>query len=106
MKEFQITPQELKQRMAGGEQPFLLDVREPHEFKTANLGGTLIPLGELPSRLHEIDPDREIVVICHHGIRSMQATAFLHGQGFAKVKNLKGGIDRWTIEIDPSVPRY
>jgi len=101
-----MTPQELKTRMDQGDRLLILDVREPSEFAIVNLGGVLIPLGELPMRHQELDPEREIVVLCHHGIRSAQATAYLQNLGFKKVKNLSGGIDRWTNQIDPTLPRY
>ncbi len=92
--------------MDQGDGLLLLDVREPDEYKIVNLGGVSIPLSELSTRYTELSPDREIVVLCHHGVRSAHATAFLKAQGFEKVKNLSGGIDRWTDEIDPSLPRY
>lgn len=103
---FQMTPQELKERWDRGEKITLLDVREPDEYRLANLGGTLIPLQELPRRLEELDPAAEMVVLCHHGIRSAQATAFLRQAGFEHVKNLAGGIERWSVQIDPLIPRY
>lgn len=85
----------------------LLDVREPSEYNHCKIAGSvLIPLGELPGRFGELPKDRAIVVHCHHGGRSAQATLFLKKQGFLDVKNLSGGIDAWSCEIDPSVPRY
>jgi len=84
----------------------MLDVREPQEHETVNLGGLLIPLQELPRRLRELDRTRELVVYCHHGVRSMTAVNFLRANGFAKARNLAGGIDRWSLEIDSSVRRY
>jgi molybdopterin/thiamine biosynthesis adenylyltransferase/rhodanese-related sulfurtransferase len=102
-----ITVDELKARMDRGDRPFLLDVREQVEYAIVRLeGGTLIPLGELVARQGELDPDREIVVYCHHGNRSGKATAFLRQQGFPLARNLRGGIDEWAIRIDPSLPRY
>lgn len=101
-----MTPKEYKERLDQGETLFLLDVREPDEFKLANLGGTLIPLGDLPSRLEEIPQDQTVVVMCHHGVRSAHAVGFLRQSGFTNVMNLAGGIERWSVEIDPSVPRY
>jgi len=102
-----ITVDELKARMDRGDRPFLLDVREQVEYQIVRLeGGTLIPLGELVARQNELDPDREIVVYCHVGIRSGKATAFLRHKGFPLVRNLRGGIDEWAIRIDPSLPRY
>jgi len=101
-----MTPKELKQRMDAGTAPLILDVREQEEFKIVNLGGVLIPLGELTSRHQELDPEKEIVVLCHHGIRSAHAVGFLRSVGYEKAVNLDGGIDRWTNQIDPSLPRY
>ena len=101
----QISVEELKARLDRGEKVFILDVREPWEFQTANLGGKLIPLGDLPHGLNELDPEMEIVTICHHGVRSMRAVAFLRQNGFAKATNLAGGIDRYSA-VDPKVPRY
>jgi adenylyltransferase/sulfurtransferase len=102
-----MTVDELKARMDRGDRPFLLDVREQVEYQIVRLeGGVLIPLGDLVARLNELDPDREIVVYCHVGIRSRKATAFLRHQGFLYARNLRGGIDEWAIRIDPSLPRY
>lgn len=102
----EISVSQLKSRLEKGEDLFLLDVREPFEHEIANLGGLLIPLGDLPARLHEIDKGRDIIVYCHHGNRSRNATEFLQGQGFRSVTNLAGGIDAWSMDIDPKVPRY
>ena len=101
-----MSPQELKLRRDRGDAPLILDVRESEEYRIVNLGGVLIPLGELTARYQELDPEKEIVVLCHHGIRSAQATGFLRSVGFTKAQNLDGGIDRWTNQIDPSLPRY
>lgn len=104
---YTITVRELKERMDKGDKVFLLDVREPHEFALAKIeGATLIPLGTLPDSLNQLDPNEEIVALCHKGMRSADATGFLLQQGFANVKNLIGGIDAWSVEIDHSVPRY
>lgn len=101
-----MTADELKARIDGGNPPFLLDVREPYEEHIASLGGTLIPLGHLAGRLDELDKEEEIVVYCHHGIRSAHAVSFLRRAGFKNVKNLSGGIDEWSKEIDERVARY
>ena len=104
---YTITVRELKDRLDKGEQVFLLDVREPHEYSMAKIeGSTLIPLGTLPTSLNQLDPNNEIVALCHKGMRSADAVGFLLQQGFANVKNLIGGIEAWSVEIDPSVPRY
>ena len=85
----------------------VLDVREPHEYEITHIEGTkLIPLSELPSRLNELDGHAEIVTHCHHGIRSMKALEILKAAGFAKVRSLKGGIDAWSVNVDPAVARY
>ena len=104
---YTITVRELKDRLDKGDQVFLLDVREPHEFSMAKIeGSTLIPLGTLPNSLNQLDPADEIVALCHKGMRSADAVGFLLQQGFSNVKNLVGGIDAWSVEIDHSVPRY
>jgi adenylyltransferase/sulfurtransferase len=104
---YTITVRGLKDRLDKGDQVFLLDVREPHEFSMAKIeGSTLIPLGTLPQSLNQLDPTDEIVALCHKGMRSADAVGFLLQQGFSDVKNLIGGIDAWSVEIDHSVPRY
>jgi len=102
----EITVKELKRRLDAGDDLFVLDVREPHEHKAANIGGTLIPLGQLPARMGELDAAREIIVYCRTGNRSARAAEFLQDSGFEKVSSLKGGIHAWSSEIDPSVPKY
>ena len=101
-----ITPEELKRRLVAGEDLFVLDVREPNEYQIANLGGYLIPLGDLPKRVHELDSSREIVAHCKMGGRSAQAVDFLRQAGFKKVRNLAGGITAWSEKVDPKVPKY
>ena len=101
-----ITPEELKRQLDAGENPVLLDVREPWEFQTASIEGSkLIPMGELSGRVSELDPAAETVVICHHGSRSAYVTQALQRAGFVNVLNLEGGLDAYSRE-DPSVPRY
>lgn len=102
----EIQPQELKQRLDAGEEIFVLDVREPHEYQICNLKGYLIPLGELPKRVHELDSSREIIVHCKMGGRSAKAVEFLRQAGFKRVVNLTGGILGWADKVDPSVPKY
>lgn len=102
----EISPSELKDSLSKGEPLFLLDVREPKEFALASMGGTLIPLRELPNRAQEIDAALPIVTICHHGVRSYSAAQWLRANGFPTARSLSGGIDRWSEEIDPEVPRY
>jgi adenylyltransferase/sulfurtransferase len=101
-----MTVEQLKSRIDRGENVFLLDVREPHEYDIANLNGRLIPLGDLPDRLQELDPGREIVVYCRTGVRSARAVEFLRAKGYSKAVNLTGGIDAWAQKIDRTMPRY
>jgi molybdopterin/thiamine biosynthesis adenylyltransferase/rhodanese-related sulfurtransferase len=102
----EIAPRELKARLDRGDDLFILDVREPHEYQICNLGGHLIPLGDLSRRVSELDSSREIVAHCRSGKRSAEAVEFLRKAGFRKVLNLKGGILAWSDEVDPSVPKY
>ena len=104
---FTITPRELKDRLDKGDHIFILDVREPWEFSLAKIeGAVLIPLGSLPQSLDKLDRNVEIVAHRHHGMRSADAAGFLLQQGFTNVKNLVGGIDAWSVQIDSTVPRY
>jgi adenylyltransferase/sulfurtransferase len=102
----QISVQELKRKLDAGEDVFLLDVREPYEVQIAQIGGTLIPQGEIPQRLAEIPRDREVVVQCRSGARSQRIAEFLAQQGYSDVKNLAGGILAWADEIDPKIQKY
>ena len=102
----EITPRELKARLDRGDEVFILDVREPHEYQICNLRGHLIPLGDLPRRVHELDSSREIVAHCRSGKRSAEAVDLLRKAGFRKIWNLKGGILAWSDEVDPSLPKY
>jgi rhodanese-related sulfurtransferase len=106
--EYEITPEEVKTQLDQGEKFTLLDVREPWEFETAQIeGAKLVPMGEIPSRAHqEFDPEEHIVVICHHGVRSMNVTAWLRQQGFEKAQSMRGGIDAWSRTVDQDVPVY
>ncbi len=106
MTALEISPEKLKEKMDRGEKPLLLDVREDFEYRLANIGAKLIPLGELPKRYGELNAEAEIVVHCHHGARSRKAVSLLYEKGFRNVKNLIGGIDAWSVKIDPKVPRY
>src|SRR6202047_1343369 len=101
-----IQVEELKKRLDAGENLFVLDVREPHEYQICNIGGHLIPLGGLPNRVHELDSSREIVAHCKMGGRSAKAVAFLKQSGFTKVHNLAGGITAWSERVDPKMPKY
>jgi rhodanese-related sulfurtransferase len=104
----EITAEEFARLRSSGEQPVLLDVREPWEFETAHLpDSVLMPMGDVPSRAHaELDPDAHIVVLCHHGQRSLSVAMWLRGQGFEYAQSLAGGIEAWSRTIDPSIPRY
>ena len=103
----EVTPVELAQRLAAGDRPLLLDVREPYEHAIARLPDSrLVPLATLPSAAADLDPRAEIVVLCHHGVRSAAAADFLRERGFRRVRNLAGGIDRWSRDVDPRVARY
>jgi len=106
--DYEISAMEVKSLRDSGQEFTLLDVREPWEYETAHMEGSRhIPMGEIPARFNqELDPEQHIVVVCHHGVRSMNVTAWLRQQGFDKVQSLRGGIDRWSREIDPSVPLY
>ncbi len=91
----------------GREPPLLLDVREPWEFATCRLdGATPMPMNEVPRRVDEIDLDRPIVCICHHGARSLQVAAFLSGRGASDIYNLTGGVAAWALQVDPAFPTY
>jgi rhodanese-related sulfurtransferase len=105
----QINPTQLRAWLddPDRDKPMLLDVREPWEHERARIEGSrLVPMREVPARVAEIDDDKEVVAICHHGGRSMQVAMFLERQGFKRVHNLMGGIDAWSRTIDPSVPTY
>jgi len=106
--EFEITPEELKQKIDTGQEITILDVRESWEYDAAHIEGSkLIPMDQVPARINqEVDPDDHIVVICHHGIRSANVAAWMQQQGFERVQSLRGGIDRWSRTIDPKVPLY
>ncbi len=103
----QVSATELKARVQNEPHLLLLDVREPNEFQFASIGNSvLIPLNQIPQRLGELNPQQQIVVICHHGVRSSQACRYLVNSGFEHVVNLTGGIDAWSCDCDSSVPRY
>ena len=105
-KILEIQPEELKRRLDAKEDIFVLDVREPHEYQIVNIKGHLIPLGDLPTRIHELDSSREIVVHCKSGARSAKAVEFLRQSGFKRATNLAGGILAWADKIDRSVSKY
>jgi rhodanese-related sulfurtransferase len=106
--DYEIDPESVQRMSEGGERFTLLDVREPWEFDAARIeGAKLIPMGDVPSRAHqELDPDDHIIVYCHHGVRSLNVTAWLRPQGFEKAQSMAGGIDAWSRRVDPKVPLY
>jgi rhodanese-related sulfurtransferase len=108
MLDLEVAPAELKTMLGDEGQPFLLDVREAWETAAARFPGAhAIPMGEVPSRaFHELDPDQRIVVICHHGVRSLNVANWLRNQGFEHAQSLRGGIDAWSRDVDPAVTRY
>ena len=102
-----LAPQDLAQRLGAGEDLVLVDVRESAELAICAITGAQhLPLGELPHRLEELDPSRPVVCICHHGIRSQHAAHFLAQNGFERLYNLTGGVDRWAEEVDADMARY
>ena len=110
MLNYEISTRELKELLAEGREKrcILLDIREPWEHEEAHIEGSiLMPMGDVPGRAHqELDPESQIIAICHHGVRSMSVTAWLREQGFEKAQSLRGGINAWSTEIDASVPKY
>jgi rhodanese-related sulfurtransferase len=103
----EITPAEMKERLGRGENFLLVDVREPWEHELCHIDGAkLIPMGSIPQNLQALDVEEDVVCYCHHGMRSMDVAVWLRGQGVQRAKSLAGGIERWSLEIDPRVPRY
>lgn len=105
----QIPPRDVKARLDAGEPVYLLDVRQPEEYAICRLPGSrLIPLGELAGRAGEVDPPAggTVVVYCHHGVRSLSGAAILQQLGVENVASMAGGIDAWSTQVDPAVPRY
>ncbi len=102
----EISVEDLKRRLDAKEDLFILDVREPHEYQICNLNGYLIPLNDLPKRVNELDPSKEMVVHCRSGVRSGKAVEFLRQAGFTKATNLAGGVLAWSDRVDPKMPKY
>lgn len=110
----QIYPSDLPawlEKMRPHGQPIVLDVREPSELRTASVkpegfAVVTIPMGVIPPRLTELDPAQPVACLCHHGSRSMRVAAFLESRGFSRVANIAGGINAWSIQVDPAIPRY
>jgi rhodanese-related sulfurtransferase len=107
MLDYEISPTDVTALLKIGKTR-LIDVREPWEFETTRIeGSVLMPMGDVPARAHqELDPDEHLVVVCHHGMRSMNVTVWLRNQGFEQAQSLRGGIDAWSAEVDPTVSRY
>ncbi|MGA2844434.1 MAG: rhodanese-like domain-containing protein [Candidatus Acidiferrales bacterium] len=103
----EVAPGDVKDMLARGEKLFLVDVREKWEYDTTHIeGSVLIPLREIPANLVRLEAASELVLFCHHGMRSLDAAAWLRSQGVVGARSMAGGIDRWSAEIDPNVPRY
>lgn len=103
----EISPREVKERRDRGEKFLFVDVREPWEHQTTHIeGAKLIPLGQISSSLQELEAAGDVVFFCHHGMRSLDAAAWLRSQGVESARSMAGGIERWSTEIDPKVPRY
>ena len=107
MLDYEISPAEAAELLRENKVK-LIDVREPWEFESARIAGSVpMPMGDVPARAHqELDPDERLVGLCHHGMRSMSVTVWLRNQGFEQVQSLRGGIDAWSAEVDPAVSRY
>ncbi|MCU1308254.1 MAG: Rhodanese domain protein [Acidobacteriaceae bacterium] len=108
MLDYEITAEETQAKLKSGETLTLLDCREPWEYDVAHIEGSKhIPMGDIPARANnELDPEQHIIVVCHHGVRSMNVTAWLRQQGFEMAQSMRGGIDHWSRAIDPKVPIY
>jgi rhodanese-related sulfurtransferase len=108
--EIETTPAEVKRRLDGGERLFLIDVRQPEEHQMARIAGAeLVPMNTIPAALQALEAKSDegtLIVFCHHGMRSLNVVNWLRGQGVTACQSISGGIDRWSLEIDPSIPRY
>lgn len=106
LRDDEISVEELKRRLNANDPITIVDVREPFEYRICNIGGLLIPMGSLPSKLDALKSSDEIAVICHHGNRSRRAVDFLKNRGFERARNVVGGIEAWADRIDPTMARY
>ena len=107
MDDLQISAKEVSERIARGDKLFLLDVREHWEYELSRIAGaTLIPLGTLPANLNTLLDADNVICYCHHGVRSLDAAVWLRQQGVESAKSMAGGIERWSVEVDPQIPRY
>ena len=103
----EVAPKDVAERIAAGESIVIVDVREPSELEICKIDGALhVPLGDVPARQQEFEPDQLYAFLCHHGIRSANAAGFMQAQGLEKLINISGGIDRWAAEVDASMARY
>jgi rhodanese-related sulfurtransferase len=103
----ELEPAEVKERLDRGEALSMLDVREPEELEIAAIPGAIhVPMNDIPARLSELDRDAQWVVVCHHGIRSAQVAMYLAQMGFTRIANLRGGIEEWSLTVDPAIARY
>ena len=106
----EISPQEVKRRIDAGEKLHLIDVREPHEYAQARIeGGRLVPMRSVPAALQQLDAEADeapLVVYCHHGVRSLNVVNWLREQGVEACQSMAGGIDAWSLTVEPTVPRY
>ena len=109
-EQLEITPKQAKERLNGPSGAIIIDVREPEEYAVARLAGSqLLPMGTVPNevqRLERLSDEADLLVLCHHGVRSLQVVAWLRQRGFENCWSITGGIDRWSLEVDPTVPRY
>lgn len=107
---FEVTPRDVQNHLSGGSPAILIDVREPAEFAFTRIDGSeLIPMGSIPAHLQRLEAladEQTLMVICHHGVRSLQVVSWLRARGVENCFSVAGGIDRWSLEVDPSVPRY
>jgi rhodanese-related sulfurtransferase len=107
MNDLEITAREVKQRLDRGDKLLLVDVREPHEHALCRIeGAVLIPMGSIPANLQKLDTDDDVICFCHHGMRSLDVANWLRQQGVKSAKSMAGGIDRWSLDVDPNVARY
>jgi rhodanese-related sulfurtransferase len=107
LENIEITPREVKERLDRGEKFAFVDVREPWEHQTAHIEGSqLIPLGQIPAKFGELEAGGDVVLFCHHGMRSLDAAAWLRSQGVEGARSMSGGIERWSVDVDPKVPHY
>jgi len=106
--DFEISASEVKAMLKHGDAFTLLDVRQPWELEKSRIEGTVhIPVSDIPTRAHqELDPDKHIVVLCHHGLSSLMVTNWMRQQGFERVQSVRGGIDGWARTVDPKIPLY